>query len=114
MKLSQATLCAILALALVSACGGEEPPAPTPTPTKTQTPAPAPEPEPEPEADPEYWPLTGVETDELIERPAVAVKIENSTAARPQAGLETADMVWETLIDFDVLRLIAVDYCQLP
>ncbi|HLR55498.1 MAG TPA: DUF3048 domain-containing protein [Actinomycetales bacterium] len=114
MKLSQATLCAILALALVSACGGEEPPAPTPTPTKTQTPAPEPEPEPEPEADPEYWPLTGVETNDLIERPAVAVKIENSTAARPQTGLDAADVVWETIIDFDVSRLIAVYHSQLP
>src|SRR5690625_2494046 len=96
MKLSKATLCATLALALVSGCSGEETPAPTPTPTKTGTPAP--EPEPEPEADPEYWPLTGVETNDLIERPAVAAKIENSTAARPQTGLDTADVVCTQLL----------------
>ncbi|MCV2396493.1 DUF3048 domain-containing protein [Actinotalea sp. M2MS4P-6] len=63
---------------------------------------------------PTVWPLTGVETDELPDRPAVAVKIENSHLARPQTGLDQADIVWETIIDFDISRLVAVFHSQTP
>src|SRR5690625_2731595 len=113
MRLRKAPLCAALALTLFAACSGEEP-APPPTETPTPTVTEEPEPEPEPEAEPDYWPLTGVETEDLIDRPAISVKIENSAAARPQTGLDAADIVWETIIDFDVSRLIAVDHSQMP
>src|SRR5690625_355271 len=113
MRMRFAPLSAVFALLLVAACGGKEEP-PAPTPTQTPTPIVTPEPELEPAPEPVYWPLTGVETNDLIERPAVSVKIENSTAARPQTGLNAADMVWETIIDFDVSRLIAVYHSQLP
>lgn len=92
-------------------------PEPTPTPTATQTPTPEPTPTPTPEPEPEppvVWPLTGAGTDALLERPAVAVKIENSAAARPQTGLNQADVVWETIIDFDVSRLLAVYHSVYP
>jgi DUF3048 family protein len=39
------------------------------------------------------WPLTGVPADAVADRPALAVKIENSVDARPQTGLTAADMV---------------------
>lgn len=113
MRLRKAPLCAALALTLFAACSGEEP-APPPTETPTPTVTEEPEPEPEPEAEPDYWPLTGVETEDLIDRPAISVKIENSAAARPQTGLDAADIVWETIIDFDVSRLIAVYHSQMP
>ncbi len=40
---------------------------------------------------PVLWPLTGLpaEPDDPIERPALAVKISNSSSARPQIGLES-------------------------
>src|SRR3712207_2715041 len=34
------------------------------------------------------WPLTGVPADAIVDRPALAVKIENSVDARPQTGLD--------------------------
>ena len=53
--------------------------------------APAPEPPP-----PVLWPLTGVDSAGAdIARPAQAVKVENSVEARPQTGLNAADIVWE-------------------
>lgn len=104
-------LAGLLALALAG-CAGEPPAPPEPvtvTPTITPTRTAPPEP-----VVPVAWPLTGVATDALVERPAVAVKIENSTAARPQTGLDAADVVWETIIDFQVSRLVAVFHSQNP
>lgn len=62
---------------------------------------------------PATWPLTGVEAD-VVERPAVAVKIENTAAARPQTGLEDADVVWESIVEFGVSRFAAVYHSRLP
>jgi hypothetical protein len=42
------------------------------------------------------------------------VKIENSSLARPQTGLNDADVVWETIVDFDVSRLVAVYHSKTP
>lgn len=62
---------------------------------------------------PAVWRLTGVAGD-VVERPALAVKIENTAAARPQVGLEQADVVWETIVEFDVSRFVAVFQSQVP
>jgi len=62
---------------------------------------------------PATWPLTGV-AGEVVARPALAVKIENTSMARPQTGLEQADVVWETIVEFDVARLVAVFQSQVP
>ncbi len=104
---------AVLALAL-AACGGSPDPVQTP-PTVTEKPpvedvrvAP-----PEPVV-PIVWPLTGIATDAVAQRPAIAVKIENSHVARPQSGLEFADVVWETIVEFDISRLVAVFQSQYP
>ncbi|WP_273653843.1 DUF3048 domain-containing protein [Cellulomonas fimi] len=101
---------AMLALA---ACGtsAEQTPPPTPVterpaiePDKGAAPAPV---------VPPTWPLTGV-PGEPAQRPALGVKIENTAVARPQTGLEQADVVWETIVEFDVSRLIAVYHSQVP
>ena len=42
------------------------------------------------------------------------MKIENTAVARPQTGLEQADVVWETIVEFDVSRFIAVFHSQVP
>lgn len=103
---------ATLALAACSAGPVEEPPpvsvTPSVEPSRTAPPSPTTPPEPI------VWPLTGVEVAEVPARPAIAVKIENSHVARPQKGLDQADMVWETIIDFDVSRLVAVFHSQVP
>jgi hypothetical protein len=55
------------------------------------------------------WPLTGVPSapGDPLDRPAVAVKISNSEQARPQAGIDQADQVWEEQVE-GISRLIAV------
>jgi len=60
------------------------------------------------------WPLTGVATNAVAQRPAVAVKIENSIDARPQTGLNSADMVWEEVVEGGITRYLAVFDSQLP
>lgn len=107
------TAVATLALAACSApAEPEQPPAVTVTPTPQETRTAAPEPV-VPEV-PITWPLTGVEVDEVAERPSLAVKVENTSAARPQAGLEDADIVWETVVEFSVPRFIAVFHSKKP
>ncbi|MDR1387321.1 MAG: DUF3048 domain-containing protein [Propionibacteriaceae bacterium] len=59
------------------------------------------------------WPLTGL-TGPGESRPAVAVKVENSTEARPQIGLESADLVYEQMVEGGITRYIAVYHSQLP
>ena len=54
-------------------------------------------------------PLTGVAAaPELLARPAVVVKIDNSPRARPQAGLLEADLVYEELGEGGTSRFAAV------
>lgn len=60
------------------------------------------------------WPLTGVPTDEVAHRPAVSVKIENSTAARPQVGLVEADIVWEEVVEGGITRFVATYHSDIP
>ncbi|MGW8565528.1 DUF3048 domain-containing protein [Isoptericola sp. NPDC055881] len=115
---------ALVALAMLAttACGAGEPTAP---PTVTASPdvavpktaAPAPVlPKPEPKPKPVVWPLTGKRTGtpKVPARPAVAVKIENSTAARPQRGLQRADIVWEQVVEGGITRYVAVYHSSLP
>ena len=101
-----------LALAGVAGCSAEAPQTPDPS-TVTPTIEPSRGTPPEPVV-PIVWPLTGVETAEVAARPAVAVKIENTSSARPQSGLEQADVVWETIVEFEVSRFIAVFHSQVP
>ena len=101
-----------LVLATALAACTSEPPEPPPdvtvTPAVDVTRAAPPEP-----TVPVTWPLTGVAA-EVTSRPAVAVKIENTSQARPQSGLQHADVVWETIVEFQVSRLVAVFHSQLP
>ena len=60
------------------------------------------------------WPLTGVPTYEIADRPALILKVENSNAARPQQGLEYADIVYEQVVEGGITRFVAVFDSQLP
>ena len=60
------------------------------------------------------WPLTGVPVDAVADRPALAVKIENSIDARPQTGLNAADVVWEEVVEGGITRFVAVYHSNLP
>ena len=50
----------------------------------------------------------------MIDRPAVLVKIENTAAARPQSGLDDADVVFEELVEGGVTRFLAVFHSVTP
>lgn len=84
------------------------------------TPPEEPEEEQEPEEDPEpviyphTQPLTGMGTEEKNEARPVMVLIENSPAARPQSGLDSADIVYEVLAEGEITRFLAVYQSESP
>jgi hypothetical protein len=104
----------------LAACSATEDPAAIPADAETVAPEPAEEPEPDPE--PELTaraPLTGVLVEDVVaadleEQPLLIVKIENSAAARPQAGLDRADVVIEELTEGGVTRFMALFHSVLP
>ncbi len=98
----------VAAAAFVAGCTAVPLPRETVTPTVVADKTAPPEP-----VVPTVWPLTGVEGD-VVRRPAVAVKIENTRQARPQTGVEDADVVWETIVEFGVPRWVAVYHSTLP
>lgn len=60
-------------------------------------------------------PLTGLETpDGLPEHPVIVVKIDNTSAAEPQLGLDKADLVVEELVEGGSTRLAAFFLSQTP
>ncbi len=97
----------MLALAL-AACGG------SPDPGPSTDPAPVTKGSPPQPVVPTTWPLTGVPVAEVPARPALAIKVENAPAARPQTGLEKADVVWEEVVEGGITRFMAVYHSQQP
>jgi len=60
-------------------------------------------------------PLTGAPVPgggSVPQRPALAVKVDNYTTARPQSGLEKADIVFEEPVEGGITRYVAVFQCQ--
>ncbi len=97
-----------LAGILLSACSSgahtdAAPPQPKPKPTTTTTTAPPP-----------VCPLTGQPAPggTVPQRPAMAVKIDNYPAGRPQSGLDKADIVFEEPVEGGITRYAAVFQCQ--
>jgi hypothetical protein len=65
------------------------------------------------EPPPPVCPLSGLPAPKGVpDRPALAVKIENLPAARPQSGLASADIVYEEPVEGGITRFIAVYQCQ--
>ena len=65
------------------------------------------------EDEPSRCPLTGEEVPAGVdvERPAIAVKVENSPEARPQSGLEKADIVIEEIVEGGITRFMTIFHC---
>jgi hypothetical protein len=95
-----------VALSVSVACS---PDAPSTASSTSSSPSPTPTPPPT-----FPWPLTGVLTENPVDRPALAVKVENSVDARPQTGLGAADMVWEEVVEGGITRYVAVYHSTLP
>jgi hypothetical protein len=107
------TLAVVLALGLVlAACGGgKKKPPPTTTTAPPTTVAPAPE--PQGMIPPGGGPLTGTPVDPAkASRPLLIVKIDNAPKARPQTGLNQADVVVEEAVEGGVTRFVAMYHSQ--
>ena len=61
-----------------------------------------------------HFPLTGLETAEAPEQRAVAVMVNNHPNARPQSGLDKADIVYEVLAEGDITRFMAIFESEEP
>ncbi len=94
---------------LLAGCAGSEPPAVVPS-------VPAPSPSPTPTHD------TGIAADASplsgrpggAGKPVLVVKIDNTTAAQPHAGLQDADVVYVEEVEWGLTRLAAVFSSRLP
>lgn len=100
---------------LAAACGSPDEAAPPVAPPVTGAPAPVGPPAPVvPDGRP-LSPLTGLPLDIIDQdRALLAVKIDNAPAARPQAGLNAADVVIEELVEFGITRFMALFLSDLP
>jgi len=106
-----ATTAVVAALALfVSACGGggDSKAAAAKKPTTTVAPSTT--------AAPPTAPLTGLPdpTGASHTRPALSVKVENTDAARPQTGIDEADVVYEEVVEGDITRFVAMFNSTVP
>lgn len=88
---------------VVAGCGGSSVTAPKKRPATTTTTVAVP-----------IAPLTGLPDPggSSLGRSAVAVKIENSPVARPQSGLDVADVVYEEVVEGGITRFWAVFHSQ--
>jgi hypothetical protein len=113
-----------MAIAILAGCSGEGAPAPPPSrsagisavaraPAASPTAVPEPTSTPVPTATPRpvlHSPLTGlpVDSSEAVTRRPLVVKLGNSEAERPQAGLAQADVVYESVTEGGITRYAAV------
>lgn len=106
-RAAAASVALVLSLSL-AACGGDEPekgPEETTGPQKTSDGH---------ELD-GMWPLTGLPAKGAApKRPVVVVKIDNTSSARPQVGLGSADLVTEELVEGGITRLAVAYYSKVP
>jgi len=116
---STVAVAAVIAV-LMSGCAPQviTPPAETvtATPMENRDVVPSPPTDPKPES---VWPLTGLSADgvsaEDLSRIAIAVKIDDNIHARPQQGLEFADIVFEEYLGRKgATRLMAVFHSAWP
>jgi hypothetical protein len=62
------------------------------------------------------WPYTGkvaVDAEKLARRP-LSIKIENSNPARPQIGLNSDDVVYETIVEGGITRFNCIFHSKVP
>jgi hypothetical protein len=65
---------------------------------------------------PPRWPFTGKDapSTEAVEKRPLSIKIENSPSARPQIGLNSADVVYETITEGGITRFNCIFHSKLP
>lgn len=94
-------------------------PIPTPTPAPTATPAATPTPTVDtsiivPGRDPDISPFTGLKPADprLLERRPMAIKVANQQSVHPQSGLNKADIVVESLVEYSETRYTVLFHSQ--
>ncbi len=115
-----ATVVLFICTLVASACGGGATPVAVGSPSSsavavatqatTPTGPPTPPPTPTPTPKPKIWPLTGmpVTGDASINRRPLNVRMPNDPNARPQYGLNKADIVFEMIVEGGVTRFSAI------
>ncbi|MCS5730701.1 DUF3048 domain-containing protein [Herbiconiux moechotypicola] len=94
----------------LSACVPGAAPVADPEPVASSTPTPTPEPPPL-----VVSPLRGTLVDPAsVAHPALSAKIDDHEDARPQIGLERADIVFEELVEGGLTRYVAVWHSDIP
>lgn len=98
------------------AAASSAPPTSTPsTPPASPTPSPSASPTPSPSPTPIYEDLSGiVTTAELAHRYPIAVMLDDSPAARQQAGLSFASIVWQAPAEGNIPRYMAIFQAGTP
>lgn len=109
----------LLSALVITACVGEPAPVPSPIsppPSNPAAAAAAPGTAVPPAITGLTWPLTGMPAEDAtaIGRPSVAVKVDNATAARPQVGIDQADVVVEEIVEGGTTRFLAIYQSALP
>jgi hypothetical protein len=106
---SVAAALSALTLVVLAGCGGGHS-KPAASPSASATPSATSSPKPVVIA---TCPLTGLPPGrgQKVGRVALAVKIDNVNDARPQSGLDHADIVWEETVEGGLTRLMAVFQC---
>ncbi len=61
-----------------------------------------------------FYPLTGMATNDDTEHRAIAVMVNNHPKARPQTGLSKADIIYEMYAEAEVTRFLAVFQSEMP
>ena len=98
--------CFVALTVAAAACGGGSTPAKKKAAPSTTTTT----------AGPPVAPLTGLPdpTRQSFTRPALSIKIENTPQARPQTGLDMADVVYEEVTEAGITRFLAVYNSTVP
>lgn len=103
-------LIGVILLVAITGCSTETSEEVVPTPIPVATIQPTAEPTPTPSG--YRMPLTGLPASEPMQTRPVLITVENSPQARPQTGLDKADVVYEVLAEGEITRFLAIYQSQ--
>jgi len=103
----------LLISTLLTACSEETATQPKPAQPTNETPAGG-QTHTEPNANAYTSPLTGLASNVPVDKRPVMVMMNNHPKARPQSGLNQADIVYEVLAEGEVTRFLAIFQSQKP
>jgi hypothetical protein len=105
--------CCLASLSIAGCKKTAEPPQTAQPPAQTAQRSPEPSAPPAAEL-PYTFPLTGLPAAAKAEKRPFMIMVENSPAARPQSGLDQADIVYEVLAEGEITRFLTVFQSESP